>query len=49
MYIPSSPMIQTISDLRDKYDLHMRVERFALMLNMTQLKTVDLSDKFYEI
>ena len=25
----ASPMMKTISDLRDKYDLHMRVERFA--------------------
>ena len=24
----ASPMMQTIADLRDKYDLHMRVERY---------------------
>ena len=24
----ASPMMQTIMDLRDKYDLHMKVERF---------------------
>ena len=24
----ASPMMQTIAELRDKYDLHMRVERF---------------------
>lgn len=25
----ASPMMQTIAELRDKYDLHMRVERFT--------------------
>ena len=25
----SSPMMQTIASLREKYDLHMRVERFV--------------------
>lgn len=25
----ASPMMKTISDLREKYDLHMRVERFV--------------------
>ena len=24
----ASPMMQTIADLRDKYDLHMKVERY---------------------